>query len=47
MQRNTRITTEGYFNPDEVMTRADFTSTILKALGHKDVTNEEKGIDSK
>lgn len=35
------ITTDGYFNPDEVMTRADFTSTLLKALGHKDVTNEE------
>lgn len=35
------ITTDGYFNPDEVMTRADFTSTLLKALGHKEVTNEQ------
>ena len=36
------ITAEGYFNPDEVMTRADFTATLLRALGHRDVTNEEE-----
>lgn len=35
------ITADGYFNPDEVMTRADFTTTLLRALGHKEVTNEQ------
>ena len=36
------ITAEGYFNPDEVMTRADFTTTLLRALGHRDVKNEDE-----
>jgi len=40
------ITADGYFNPDEVMTRADFTATLLRALGHRDVTNEEDNMFS-
>lgn len=38
------ITAEGYFNPDEVMTRADFTTTMLRALGHRDVTNNAENM---
>lgn len=30
------ITSEGYFNPDEVMTRADFNTTLLRLLGHRE-----------
>lgn len=29
------ITADGHFNPDEVMTRADFNTTLLRLLGHK------------
>lgn len=29
------ITSEGYFNPDEVMARADFNTTLLRLLGHR------------
>lgn len=29
------ITPDGHFNPDEVMTRADFNTTLLRVLGHK------------
>lgn len=35
------ITQEGYFNPDEVMTRADFNTTLLRLLGHRDNSNED------
>ncbi|MCR5260735.1 MAG: S-layer homology domain-containing protein [Candidatus Gastranaerophilales bacterium] len=30
------VTSDGYFHPDEVMTRADFTQTLLRLLGHRD-----------
>jgi len=38
------ITAEGYFNPDEDMTRADFTATLLRALGHRDAENSNENI---
>lgn len=38
------ITADGHFNPDEEMTRADFNTTLLRALGHKEVTNEDNNI---
>jgi hypothetical protein len=36
------ITEDGYFNPEEVMTRADFNTTLLRLLGHRDNTNENE-----
>lgn len=38
------ITADGYFNPDEVMTRADFNTTLLRLLGHRDVDNDDENI---
>lgn len=38
------ITEDGYFNPDEVMTRADFNTTLLRLLGHRDNSNENDNI---
>lgn len=42
------ITADGKFNPDEVMTRADFNTTLLRLLGHreneKDVVNVFKDV---
>lgn len=38
------ITQEGYFNPDEVMTRADFNTTLLRLLGHRDNSNEDENM---
>ncbi len=38
------ITEDGHFNPDEVMTRADFNTTLLRLLGHRDNSNENDNI---
>ena len=38
------ITAEGNFNPDEVMTRADFNTTLLRLLGHRDTSNENENV---
>lgn len=38
------ITADGHFNPDEVMTRADFNTTLLRLLGHKDNSGETDAL---
>ena len=38
------ITAEGNFNPDEVMTRADFNTTLLRLLGHRDNESDVENI---
>ncbi len=38
------ITAEGNFNPDEVMTRADFNTTLLRLLGHRETSSEAENI---
>lgn len=38
------ITADGKFNPDENMTRADFNTTLLRVLGHRDNSNENDNI---
>lgn len=38
------ITADGKFNPDENMTRADFNTTLLRVLGHRDNSNENENI---